>query len=80
MLGSKKPIAVLFKRWTTMEVLPSTRRTSSYTCNTTPSTIDAEPEQIAITSATDLAARRPAISSEEDLLHALIEWKGKRFH
>ncbi len=72
-------MALLCKRWTTPEVLPSIRRTGSYTYNPATTIVDVEPEAVAITHATDLTARRPAISNEDDLRHALIEWKSKRF-
>ena len=73
---SRKPVAVLFKTWITQEVLPSIRRTGSYTYSPATAVIDAE---VATTSTTNLTARRPAISNEQDLLQALLEWKSKRF-
>ncbi len=74
--NSRKPVAVLFKTWTTQEVLPSIRRTGSYTYSPATAVIDAE---VATTSTANLTARRPAISNEQDLLQALLEWKSKRF-
>ena len=76
---SRKPVAVLFKTWITQEVLPSIRRTGSYTYSQATTVIDADPEAVAITLASDLASTKPAISNEDDLLQALLEWKNKRF-
>ena len=73
---SRKLVAVLFKTWITQEVLPSIRRTGSYTYSPATAVIDAE---VATTSTANLTARRPAISNEQDLLQALLEWKSKRF-